>query len=258
MWDRVELKGRGKHAFLKNYWRCVLVAFILTLLLGNGYSSGNRNNHQETQDGNSISIHIGGNRIAYNMPFQVENDHAAPNIISGFFHTLGRFISGGFMLAFFLIGLCINFLLVYPLEIGGCRFFVENAFDSPGPGRLLFAFQSGHYLDMVVAMFLKSLYQTLWTFLLIVPGIIKRYEYRMVPYLLADCPEMSRQDAFRISKEMMYGQKMDAFVLDLSFIGWHLLNACTCGLLGAFYVNPYQYATNAELFLALKREYLHR
>ena len=80
----------------------------------------------------------------------------------------------------------------------------------------------------------------------------------MVPYLLADCPQMSRKDAFRISKEMMQGQKMDAFILDLSFIGWHLLSAVTCGLAEIFYVSPYVNATNAELFLALKGTYTYR
>ena len=42
MWTREELKTRGKAAFLRNYWICVVAALILTLLVGNGTSnSGN-------------------------------------------------------------------------------------------------------------------------------------------------------------------------------------------------------------------------
>ena len=44
------------------------------------------------------------------------------------------------------------------------------------------------------------------------------------------------------------------FVLDLSFIGWQILSGLTFGILGIFYVNPYIYATKAELYLALKRD----
>lgn len=45
MWTREELKTRGKAAFLRNYWICVVAALILTLLVGSGTSnSGNSNN----------------------------------------------------------------------------------------------------------------------------------------------------------------------------------------------------------------------
>ena len=59
--------------------------------------------------------------------------------------------------------------------------------------------------------------------MLVVPGIIKHYEYRMIPYILAENPTMPREEAFQISRRMMMGQKMDVFVLDLSFIGWFIL-----------------------------------
>ena len=74
----------------------------------------------------------------------------------------------------------------------------------------------------------------------------------MIPYILADNPEMSKDEAFALSKKMMDGQKWNAFVLDLSFIGWELLSVLTCGLLSIFYVDPYRAATNAALYEALK------
>lgn len=69
----------------------------------------------------------------------------------------------------------------------------------------------------------------------------------MIPYILAENPEISRERAFEISKQMMDGQKGDAFVLDLSFIGWNILSVITLGIVGILYVNPYQSATWAEL-----------
>ena len=62
---------------------------------------------------------------------------------------------------------------------------------------------------------------------------------------------MDSREALTRSREMMYGHKWNAFVLDLSFIGWNFLSALTFGILGIFYVAPYQYATNAELYAVL-------
>lgn len=39
MWTRFELKERGKAAFQRNYWRSVLVAFILMLFVSGGGSA---------------------------------------------------------------------------------------------------------------------------------------------------------------------------------------------------------------------------
>ena len=101
-------------------------------------------------------------------------------------------------------------------------------------------------------MFLKALYVFLWSLLLVIPGIIKGYEYRMIPYILAENPGIDTKEAFAMSKQMMDGNKWNAFVLDLSFLGWIILSVFTCGILAVFYVNPYIYMTDAELYVALK------
>lgn len=55
MWTREQLKTRGKAAFLRNYWICVVAALILTLLVGSGTSnSGNSNN--DSHQTNSVGI----------------------------------------------------------------------------------------------------------------------------------------------------------------------------------------------------------
>jgi hypothetical protein len=101
-------------------------------------------------------------------------------------------------------------------------------------------------------MFFMNLYKALWSLLFVIPGIIKGYEYRMIPYILAENPELDKNTVFRLSKEMMDGEKWDAFVLDISFIGWILLSLCTCGLLSVFYVSPYINMTSAQLYETLK------
>ena len=123
------------------------------------------------------------------------------------------------------------------LKMGGYRFF-----------------RSGHYVNIVLTMFLRDLFTTLWSLLLVVPGIVKHYEYLMVPYIIAENPAMDYKEAFQISKQMMDGEKMEAFIMDLSFLGWYLLSAVTCGLLAIFYVNPYVQASFAEMYTFNKQK----
>ncbi len=56
------------------------------------------------------------------------------------------------------------------------------------------------------------------------------------------------KEAFAISKRMMDGEKMNAFILELSFFGWYLVGVLTCGLAIIFYVQPYFEATMTEFY----------
>ena len=73
---------------------------------------------------------------------------------------------------------------------------------------------------------LSSVFVFLWSLLLIVPGIIAVYKYRLALYLLLENPNMRAIDCLRESKRLMRGHKWQLFVLDLSFIGWFIL----CGI----------------------------
>ena len=111
------------------------------------------------------------------------------------------------------------------------------------------------YMNVVGIMFLRDLFTFLWTLVFIIPGIVKSYEYRMIPYILAENPTISRQRAFELSREMTMGHKWDMFVLDLSFLLWYLGGALLCGI-GTLFVNPYPAATEAELYAVLRNNVL--
>ena len=138
------------------------------------------------------------------------------------------------------------------ISVSECRFFMLNTEGRADIGAMADPVKSGYFGNVLLTMFVQTIFVSLWSFLLIVPGIMKFYEYRMIPYLLAEYPDMERSEAFRISKEMMTGQKWNLFVLDMSFLGWHVLGACTCGLLNVLYVSPYYQATVAEVYRSLK------
>lgn len=72
--------------------------------------------------------------------------------------------------------------------------------------------------------FLTGLYLFLWT-LLVIPGIVKGYSYAMTPYIMAEYPELTANEAITRSREIMDGNKWRLFCLGFSFIGWSLLCA---------------------------------
>ena len=95
--------------------------------------------------------------------------------------------------------------------------------------------------------FLRGLYIVLWSLLLFIPGIIKSLSYAMTPFILTDHPELTASQAIRRSMELMQGHKWDLFVLNLTFLGWELLNALTLGI-GSFWLNPYKNAAYAAFY----------
>ena len=62
-------------------------------------------------------------------------------------------------------------------------------------------------------------------------------------------------NSISLSNEMTRGHKFDMFILDLPFIGWYLLGILALGI-GVLFVMPYENATNAELYLVLRKNVL--
>lgn len=259
-WTRAELKARAKAAFHRNYWVCVLVAFILGIVGGGGGtscntgSSSSSNSYYSDYDDYDYNYDYNYGDYDYDYDNDYDSDYD-DNIATGALAILGAatLIFVIVFLVIWIIAMLLSAFVFNPFQVGGCYFFLENAVSNNASVSGIIAGFKSNYKGTVITMFLRQLYISLWSLLLLVPGIIKSYEYRMIPYILADHPEMNHKEAFELSKKMMDGEKWNAFVLDLSFIGWSLLSALTCGILSIFYVNPYIYATDAELYLALKR-----
>lgn len=227
MWTREQLKSNAKINFKRNYWPCVGVGFIVMLISSGGATSGVRNGVDYVQQSEGT---VSSGISFFDMHSGIVMALAAVGVMFGIFGILFSIFVGNV------------------LRIGADRFFIQNRSDVPGVGTVLDGFRSGHYGNIVVTMLLKDIFTTLWTMLFVIPGIIKGLEYLMIPYILAENPGMDRKEAFMISKRMMDGEKWNAFVLELSFIGWYLVSTITCGLAGIFYVTPYVEATMTELY----------
>ena len=232
MWTRKLLKENALIAFKRNYWTCVFVAVIAGIL---GASA----------PGASFNLNWNSNTEAASEAGVL----SATSIPSYLIYVLGA----AAMIAV-VVGLAMSILLANVVKIGCNRYFLENREHKTSAGQLFFGFREGRYGSNVYIMFRKDLSVFLHALLLLVPGIIKAYQYFLVPYILAENPDLNREDVFELSKAMMKGNKRKLFVLELSFIGWAAVNTLTFGILGVFWLSPYIHATIAEFYTAVKAE----
>lgn len=98
--------------------------------------------------------------------------------------------------------------------------------------------------------FLEGIFILLWSVLLIIPGIVAAYRYRLAFYILYDNPDYDILQCIRESKKLMTGYKTDLFLIDLTFIGWVLLCILTIDILFIWKM-PYIRVTEANFYNAL-------
>ena len=226
MWSISEIKEKGKNCFKVNYWKCVFAAFLLSLVAGGGVSVS------RTQSGSGGEQALNG--------LSPDEQLAALGIASGIF------------LIIVIVSLLLRIFIYNPLQVGCYGFFRENI-ESDGQadlGVIKSGFQG--YGHTFFTLLLRDIFIALWSLLLVIPGLIKIYSYRMVPYILRDNPELSAKEVITRSRQMMDGHKWRSFVLDLSFIGWYLLGIITCGIVIVLWTSPYHNSTEAALYLELK------
>ena len=290
MWKRKNLKDKAKKAVKNNYWTAVVLCFVITILTGEYgnsitgiWQSGDSvlPDYVITQNQYLIENEISKDNIAEIQEKQekieeitknlTENQLKMVNTIKSNLNSLTKsqkyiykiwdaielFIMNQNLLGIAyvliaIIAILYIILLAEPLLVAERRYFIiASEKENTKMGVMKEIFKRKNWSNVAVIMLFKSFYNFLW-YLTIIGGIIKTYEYRMIPYLLAENPDMNKKEAFARSKQMMKGNKWKTFILDLSFILWEILSTVTFGLLDILYVNPYKIATSVELYKTLK------
>ena len=113
-------------------------------------------------------------------------------------------------------------------------------------------FDKENFSRSFVGFLRYTVFVCLWSFLFVIPGIIKSISYSQMFYLMAEDKKLDAAEAQIKSMKIMEGHKMEYFVLQLSFILWYLLVGITFGL-AAIYVGPYTEAAKAEFYRKLKK-----
>lgn len=85
----------------------------------------------------------------------------------------------------------------------------------------------------------------------IASGFLYLY-YNMSYYIIAVEDNITVTKALSKSRKIMYGHKMELFLLQFSFIGWFFVGIITCGI-GLLWVVPYMELTLANFFLNIKQ-----
>ena len=244
---------------LRGKWAIAVIVGLVASLLGGtsgGGDSGitlnfNLNSRGITED----FAHIFDGNGAYGYGYGYSE------LPSEFYYALFG-ILGFIMLVSLIIGL-IYLIIGGSVATGYAQFNMKLANGEPAGFSDLFAFFRPKQL---LRCFLANLIQTaiilaatfIGALLLVIPGIIAAfylsYSYSMTFYILADHPEYGPWQAIKESYRMMRGHKFRFFCLQLSFIGWAILAAFTCGI-GYLFLTPYEESAYSIFYLELAGDY---
>ncbi len=150
---------------------------------------------------------------------------------------------------FVVFGAIIVSLALIPLNISVYWFFLSLIrFEGPKISDVFAIFKDGNaYFKLILVYIISQIFIMLWSFLFLIPGIIKSLSYSQSYYLLKDHPEYTALEAITESKKRMKGYKGKYFLLNLSFIGWGILSMLTFGI-GFIWLTPYIYASQATFY----------
>lgn len=247
-WTRTQLKEQAKEALQRNYWKIVLVSFLAALFCY-GLPGAGRGHNGAAVHSDAV-VETGETDISIEVPdLQTPDVPDAP--IAKASQAVGITIFVVIALCAFALFYALCVLLVFPFHVGVNRFMLKSIDDTAQVREVTYGFDHS-YKNVIKTMFHYDIRIFLWSLLFVIPGFYKQYQYRMVPYILAEHPDMEYKEVLQKSARMMEGHKWNAFVLDLSFILWHIGGLMTCGILEIFYVLPYRDLTCAALYRKLE------
>lgn len=272
--NRRSLKTKAKKILRKNWGWAILATLILSItvpsfsgVLSPFVEDNTVEESREVSQGNEVS---GSNNDMYFMANEylrkydpqeivkrttknIENTfrEVFPSYRGPIWALIGLIVGMSFFFA-----MLVRIFVLNPLYVGCLKWYIENRTTEKPKLKLVLSGFKNNYGRTVWVMFTKDVFTFLWFLCFVIPGIIKSYEYKMIPYILAENPDVSREDAFAMTKKIMDGNKMDTFVLDLSFIPWMMLCGLVASIIGfnllyILYVFPYIMLTNTELYVCL-------
>lgn len=197
---------------------------------------------------NRAAIKEEAKKLLKNNLWTVWKPILVPSLITSIIGSLVGAIFKDNLDAVSIIGVLTN-LLVLPMTVGTLYYILNFVRGKKLEVKEIFSFYDKFLLIFAVT-FLVGLFVSLWSLLLIIPGIIAALSYSMVTYLLADSKLDNPMELIKESKRMMNGYKMNYFVFNLSFIGWQLL--CVF-IIPVIFVIPYMAVSNALYYEELRK-----
>ena len=228
------IKNNAINNLKSNYFNNIFVTFLITTVLGGQYIYSTDKARFANYDKIIPAIGIYKSMMKF------------------FYH--GKIYDYLIILAYVTVLICFILFIKNVLGIGKIRYFLEERrYKKTRIDKILFPFRVKRGIHLAYVLFFKTLFQSLWN-LTIIGGFIKRYEYLFIPYVLAENPNISKKEAFRLSKELTKGTKLKLFKLDLSLILYFLLSIITIKISDILFFNSYYECIIAETYMQLRKE----
>lgn len=269
-----KIKKNALKTFKKNYWRCLAVVFFVNLCIGTFTIISPNHSYNQIPFLNSFNSDIATEFLESITNIQIDLSFYKPTrgILANLFNnvtTSGSFIFGLLnslnQLLFhehiwasiiIFLGAILTFLywlfIRQALIVGENRFFLENKNHAHTHFKRIFLpFKIKELKNLCFVMAKKTIYEWFW-WLTLIGGIINHYAYALIPYILAENPGIKSNDAIKLSKDLMKGQKWNLFKLDLSFLIWYILDFLSFHLIGIIYVIPYKKCCLANFYFQVR------
>ncbi len=254
-----DFRAKAREALSGNWGKAVGVGFVASLLgaattaMGTG-GGGRSSESTGTVPGTEVGI-VENEPYAGMMGLDLSNIDSIADL-NGIIPTEYQVGFMVFLSVLSFLGIVfaiLHFVIGGAVTLGYVKFNLSLVDRKPATFAQLFS--EFHRLGAGIAMqLLRAIYTFLWTLLFVFPGIYAAYGYAMTPYILAENPEMSANEAITKSKELMNGNRWRLFCLEISFIGWSLLCVLLTLGIGVFWLKPYMEASFAAFYREISAE----
>lgn len=258
IWNIRELKKKARVQLKNCYWLAVAVCLLTTMLTGWIGSAGIGLGMIQSKSENA------GAEMSQQRIEELKHDIKERNPIAEYKISI---VQQQLDLLIFVFALAASAMIVVlgtlviicignPIKVSSKRFFMCNRKRTANIGMILYVFRNHYTMHVTAAMFYRTVSIIGHGLLLVVPGIIKHYEYSLIPYILAENPTMQYKRAAQLSTKMSEGQKMAMLKMDLSFLFWEIAGIFSLGLVSVFYTMPYREFAKAGLYEVLRQNAL--
>lgn len=169
------------------------------------------------------------------------------NVFTGFLATDFSKIDNILYLIIFSV---VFYIAVYSVvTVGRDAYFLQNRAFRINSNLLLYGFDKKIYRKIMYAQLVRYGKIIFGFICFIVPGIYIFYKYRFLNYVMVQYPDKDIHEWISMNNQITVGRIWFLILLDISFIGWRLLNLVSFNLF-KYFLEPYYQATYCELYVA--------
>ena len=189
IWTIRDLKKKARKLLKNCYWPAVAVCLLTTMLTGWIGSAGIGIGRIQAE--NASGLEMSEQRMRELKDDLKDRNPIAEykiSIVQKQLNLLVFVFAVTASIVIVVLGLLVIFCIGNPVKVSSKRFFMCNRKRTANIGMILYVFRNHYTMHVTAAMFYRTVSIIGHGLLLVVPGIIKHYEYSLIPYILAENP----------------------------------------------------------------------